>query len=430
MAFDRLTPDDKLNQRKQINLRHRERHSREAKKMLRTLPIASPSSLTVSTYNKTSLPSQSSLKLSPFCVNNDGGNNISYCYSTSRRLALFQLGAAIPQSHFFGAKALKLLRAEGSTIEASTSGNMAPTSNTVTEQNVLDWVKSDKRRMLHVVYRVGDLDKTIKFYTECLGMKLLRKRDIPEDRYTNAFLGYGPEDSHFVVELTYNYGVDKYDIGTGFGHFGIAVEDVAKTVDLVKAKGGKVTREPGPVKGGNTVIAFIEDPDGYKFELLERGPTPEPLCQVMLRVGDLDRAINFYKKYTIAVMGYGPEDKNAVLELTYNHGVTEYDKGNGYAQIAIGTDDVYKTAEAIKLSGGKITREPGPLPGINTKITACLDPDGWKSVWLLISGSFSPSDLLGVHSKKDSVTEMYKYYDSEHISALKIKDMSYSGKEL
>ncbi|MCL7030739.1 hypothetical protein MKW94_028083 [Papaver nudicaule] len=81
--------------------------------------------------------------------------------------------------------------------------------------------------MLHVVYRVGDMDKTIKFYTECLGMKLLRKRDIPEERYTNAFLGYGPEDSQFVVELTYNYGVDKYDIGNGFGHFGIAVEDVS-----------------------------------------------------------------------------------------------------------------------------------------------------------------------------------------------------------
>ncbi|KAJ6435414.1 hypothetical protein OIU84_000579 [Salix udensis] len=110
------------------------------------------------------------------------------------------------------------------------------------------------------------------------------------------FLGYGPEDSHFVVELTYNYGVDSYDIGSGFGHFGIAVEDVGKTVELIKAKGGKVTREPGPVKGGSTVIAFIEDPDGYKFELLERGPTPEPLCQVMLRVGDLDRSINFYEK--------------------------------------------------------------------------------------------------------------------------------------
>ncbi|GKV06665.1 hypothetical protein SLEP1_g18526 [Rubroshorea leprosula] len=82
------------------------------------------------------------------------------------------------------------------------------------------------------------------------------------------------------------------------------------------------------------------------------------------------------------MMGYGPEDKNAVLELTYNYGVTDYEKGNAYAQIAIGTDDVYKTAEAIKLVGGKITREPGPLPGINTKITACLDPDGWKTVFV------------------------------------------------
>ncbi|KAK6126882.1 hypothetical protein DH2020_039377 [Rehmannia glutinosa] len=231
--------------------------------------------------------------------------------------------------------------------------------------------------MLHVVYRVGDLDRTIKFYTECLGMKLLRKRDISEERYTNAFLGYGPEDSHFVIELTYNYGVDKYDIGAGFGHFGIAVDDVAKTVDLIKAKGGIVTREPGPVKGGQTVIAFIEDPDGYKFELLERGLSRFAYGMELLRKRD-----NPEYKYTIAMMGYGPEDKNAVMELTYNYGVTEYDKGNSYAQIAIGSDDVYRTAEAIKLSGGKITREPGPLPGISTKITACLDPDGWKTVFV------------------------------------------------
>ncbi|XVE70467.1 hypothetical protein DITRI_Ditri10aG0074700 [Diplodiscus trichospermus] len=262
------------------------------------------------------------------------------------------------------------------------AGNVVQASTAAAQETALEWVKKDKRRMLHVVYRVGDLDRTIKFYTECLGMKLLRKRDIPEERYPNAFLGYGPEDSHFVVELTYNYGVDKYDIGTAFGHFGIAVDDVAKTVELIKAKGGKVTRESGPVKGGTTIIAFVEDPDGYKFELIERGPTPEPLCQVMLRVGDLDRSINFYEKYTIAMMGYGPEDKNVVLELTYNYGVTDYDKGNGYAQIAIGTDDVYRTAEAVKFFGGKITREPGPLPGINTKITACLDPDGWKTVFV------------------------------------------------
>ncbi|PKA61240.1 putative lactoylglutathione lyase, chloroplast [Apostasia shenzhenica] len=323
----------------------------------------------------------------------------SVAFSTvpSRRVALFNLASVIHQVQLFGIKPWKHRKTVNDVV-ASSAGNIAQAGTTVNQEDATEWVKKDNRRLLHVVYRVGDLDKTIKFYTECLGMKLLRKRDIPEERYTNAFLGYGPEDSHFVVELTYNYGVDKYDIGTGFGHFGIAVEDVAKTVDLIKAKGGKVTREPGPVKGGKSVIAFIEDPDGYKFELLERGPTPEPLCQIMLRVGDLDQSIEFYQKafgmdllrkrdnpeykYTVAMMGYGPEDKNAVLELTYNYGVKEYGKGNAYAQIAVGTDDVYKTAEVVKLYGGKVTREPGPLPGINTKITACTDPDGWKTVFV------------------------------------------------
>ncbi|KAK6941483.1 Glyoxalase/fosfomycin resistance/dioxygenase domain [Dillenia turbinata] len=361
--------------------------------MVRIIPMASSSLNLASLRPCSSYSSLSSFRIP--IISRFGVSLSSSCYNPSRRLALFHLGSAVPQSQLFGMKTSKLLREEGNGTGFSTAGNMAQAS---TQESALEWVKKDKRRLLHVVYRVGDLDRTIKFYTECLGMKLLRKRDIPEERYTNAFLGYGPEDSHFVIELTYNYGVDKYDIGTGFGHFGIAVEDVAKTVDLIKAKGGKVTREPGPVKGGKSVIAFIEDPDGYKFELIERGPTPEPLCQVMLRVGDFDRSIQFYEKafgmellrtrdnpeykYTIAMMGYGPEDKNAVLELTYNYGVTEYDKGNAYAQIAIGTDDVYKTAEAIKLCGGKITREPGPLPGINTKITACLDPDGWKSVFV------------------------------------------------
>ncbi|KAG5559308.1 hypothetical protein RHGRI_009000 [Rhododendron griersonianum] len=346
------------------------------------------------------IPMASSIRpsLSSFrsCVSRFGVS-LSSCNS-SRRPSFLHLGSAVQQSQLFSVKASKLFRVEGSNMAVRAAGNMAQASTSITQEEALEWVKKDNRRMLHVVYRVGDLERTIKFYTECLGMKLLRKRDIPEERYTNAFLGYGPEDSHFVIELTYNYGVDKYDIGTGFGHFGIAVEDVAKTVDLIKAKGGKVTREPGPVKGGSTVIAFIEDPDGYKFELIERGPTPEPLCQVMLRVGDLDRSINFYEKafgmellrkrdnpeykYTIAMMGYGPEDKSVVLELTYNYGVTQYDKGNAYAQIAIGTDDVYKTAEVIKMSEGKLTREPGPLPGINTKIAACLDPDGWKTVFV------------------------------------------------
>ncbi|KAL1829835.1 hypothetical protein DCAR_0209223 [Daucus carota subsp. sativus] len=270
----------------------------------------------------------------------------------------------------------------------------------VPSSELLEWPKKDKRRFLHAVYRVGDLDRTIKFYTEGFGMKLLRKRDIPEEKYSNAFLGFGPEESQFVVELTYNYGVDKYDIGTGFGHFAIATPDVYKFVENARAKGGNVSREPGPVKGGSSIIAFVKDPDGYAFEIIQRASTPEPLCQVMLRVGDLDRSINFYEKalgmkmlrkidrpeqkYTLAMMGYADEYETTVLELTYNYGVTEYTKGNAYAQVAISTEDVYKSGEVVnhvtQELGGKITRQAGPVPGIGTKIVALLDPDGWKTV--------------------------------------------------
>ncbi|CAI5535454.1 unnamed protein product, partial [Closterium sp. Naga37s-1] len=286
-------------------------------------------------------------------------------------------------------------RVDGALLASATDGGSTAAAGS---DELAEFVSRDNRRMLHVVYRVGNLDAAIKFYTECLGMKLLRQRDIPEEKYSNAFLGYGPETSTFVVELTYNYGVDSYDIGAGFGHFGISVDDVYKTVEVVKSRGGKVTREAGPVKGGQSVIAFVEDPSGYKWEIIQRPPTPEPLCQVMLRVGDLDRAIKFYEKaygmkllrtrdnpqykYTIAMVGYGPEAESAVVELTYNYGVESYEKGNAYAQIAIGTDDVYKTAEVIRAAGGTITREPGPIPGINTKIVACLGPDGYKTVFV------------------------------------------------
>ncbi|MFS7913397.1 putative lactoylglutathione lyase [Helianthus anomalus] len=166
---------------------------------------------------------------------------------------------------------------------------------------LLEFPKKDNRRFLHAaVYRVGDLERIIKFYTETFGMKLVRKRDVPEEKYSNAFLGFGSEESNFAVELTYslflNYGVDKIDIETGFGHFAIATVDVYKLAEDIKAKGGTITREPGPVIGGTSVTAFAEDPDGYLFELIERPPTPEPLCQIMLRVGDLDRSIKFYEK--------------------------------------------------------------------------------------------------------------------------------------
>ena len=126
-------------------------------------------------------------------------------------------------------------------------------------------------RVLHTMLRVGDLDRSIDFYTHVLGMELLRKTDRPDQRYTLAFVGYGDERAGAVLELTYNYGVDRYDPGTGYGHVAIEVDSASGACDAVRAKGGRVTREAGPVKGGSTIIAFVEDPDGYKIELIEKG---------------------------------------------------------------------------------------------------------------------------------------------------------------
>ena len=128
-------------------------------------------------------------------------------------------------------------------------------------------------RILHTMVRVGDLQRSIRFYTEVLGMKLLRTTDRPEQKYSLAFVGYDSEERSAVLELTYNYGVEGYDLGNAFGHVAIGVPDVKGACDHVRAGGGKVTREPGPVKGGSTVIAFIEDPDGYKIELIEKKST-------------------------------------------------------------------------------------------------------------------------------------------------------------
>ena len=125
-------------------------------------------------------------------------------------------------------------------------------------------------RILHTMLRVGDLDRSVKFYTEVLGMKLLRTTDRPEQKYSLAFVGYEGEDRTAVLELTYNYGVDRYDLGAGFGHIAIEIPDAKKACDAVRAKGGAVTREAGPVLGGSTVIAFVQDPDGYKIEFIER----------------------------------------------------------------------------------------------------------------------------------------------------------------
>jgi lactoylglutathione lyase len=126
-------------------------------------------------------------------------------------------------------------------------------------------------RVLHTMIRVGDLPRSIRFYTEVLGMKLLRRHDYPDGKFTLAFVGYGPESEHAVIELTYNYDVDRYDLGAGFGHIALEVDDVYAACAEIKQRGGKVVREAGPMKHGATVIAFVEDPDGYRIELIQKG---------------------------------------------------------------------------------------------------------------------------------------------------------------
>lgn len=125
-------------------------------------------------------------------------------------------------------------------------------------------------RMLHTMLRVGNLERSLAFYTEVLGMRLLRKRDYEEGRFTLAFVGYGDEDSTTVLELTHNWDTESYDLGNGYGHIAIAVEDAYQACEEIKARGGKVVREAGPMKGDVTVIAFVEDPDGYKVELIQQ----------------------------------------------------------------------------------------------------------------------------------------------------------------
>ncbi|HEX2826416.1 MAG TPA: lactoylglutathione lyase [Burkholderiales bacterium] len=125
-------------------------------------------------------------------------------------------------------------------------------------------------RLLHTMIRVGDLERSIKFYTEVLGMKVLRSKDYPDGRFTNTFVGYEDESKAAVLELTHNWDTRSYELGSGYGHVAIAVEDAYKACDEIKKRGGKVTREAGPMKHGTTVIAFVEDPDGYKIELIQR----------------------------------------------------------------------------------------------------------------------------------------------------------------
>ena len=124
-------------------------------------------------------------------------------------------------------------------------------------------------RLLHTMLRVGNLQRSIDFYTGVLGMQLLRTTDRPDQKYTLAFVGYGSNPEHAELELTYNYGVDRYELGSAYGHLAIGVDDAYAACERIRAAGGTITREPGPVKGGSTVIAFVTDPDGYKIELIQ-----------------------------------------------------------------------------------------------------------------------------------------------------------------
>jgi lactoylglutathione lyase len=123
-------------------------------------------------------------------------------------------------------------------------------------------------RLLHTMIRVGDLDRSIAFYTDVLGMRLLRRKDYPDGKFTLAFVGYGDEAANSVIELTYNWGVDQYDIGTGFGHIALEVDDVYRAAEEIKQRGGRILREAGPMNAGTTLIAFVADPDGYPIELI------------------------------------------------------------------------------------------------------------------------------------------------------------------
>ncbi|HET8748600.1 MAG TPA: lactoylglutathione lyase [Ramlibacter sp.] len=130
-------------------------------------------------------------------------------------------------------------------------------------------------RLLHTMLRVGDLQRSIDFYTKVLGMELLRTTDRPEQKYSLAFVGYGRNPEHAEIELTYNYGVEKYELGTAYGHIALGVPDAYAACERIRAAGGNVTREAGPVQGGSTVIAFVTDPDGYKIELIQRSTDSE-----------------------------------------------------------------------------------------------------------------------------------------------------------
>ncbi|KAM7498897.1 hypothetical protein LguiA_023311 [Lonicera macranthoides] len=269
--------------------------------------------------------------------------------------------------------------------------------------NPLELVKDNEERFLYAVYRVGDLNRTIEFYTVCFGMQLFEKEDRPSLRYSYAVVGYGAQDTHFFLKLIYDYGVDSIDIGTGFGHFGILSLDANQTLDLVVANGGVVTMYPR-TNGDGSVTAFVVDPSGYLFEITQTSSNNQSLIidHINFSLTNLNRSIDFYQRaldlnlvryydipevsFTIALLSYGQIYQTTALELTYNGSATNFTHGNGYSHLAVSTDDVYQSAKVIRNVtrelGGRIIRPPGRLPGTHTYITAFLDLLGWKIVLL------------------------------------------------
>lgn len=242
--------------------------------------------------------------------------------------------------------------------------------------------------MLHVVYRVGDSAGSKSFFTS-LGMKTLRERDIAEEKYSNAFFGYGPEQrgEYFAIETTYNYGVTSYEIGSAFGYLSIACADLRKQCDTLGIDSSTIATD----EFGEEYV-YTKDPTGYTFKLLQRTQR-DPLCQVMLRVKDVAKAAAEYKAMGMkvlnekvagcSILGFDDDEfDSTVLKLAQCSEGESMTMGDGYGQIAVSCPDVYETTKNIEAAGVQVARAPGPVPGIGTKIMAAKDADGWKVVFV------------------------------------------------
>lgn len=265
--------------------------------------------------------------------------------------------------------------------------------------NVLEWVKKDHHRFLRAVIYVSNLDRSVRFYTQSFGMKLLKRRNFPDRQYKDALIGFGPQNTHFLLELRHRHDSNDVFIGTEFGHFGIATQDVYKSVEKARANGALVIHKPQKVN--QTIVAFVQDRDGYKFKLIQRTSLTDPLVQIMLHVQDLNPSLNFYTKalgmklferqnnstgqIVSGTLGYGiNQSKTTVLQLEKRKNIPRDDGRDGYSMVYIGTDNVNKSAEAAKLVmkelGGNIVIEPVLLSNINVKLTGFSDPDNWITI--------------------------------------------------